>query len=503
MRDAFLAIDVGTQSSRAAVLSLDGKVLAIAAQPHAMATPRPGWAEQNPADWWDATLHNIRDVVSETMDRARVQAVATCGQMHGAVPVARDGVPLTTEVQLWCDKRAAHIATEVDSRPDSDELRRLTGNVPAAAWSGFKLAWMKREEPGLYARAWKILTPKDFINLRLTGVAATDHSEASGSFLMDSRDGTWSAELIELLDLEARHLPPIHASSEVIGAILPDVARETGLPAGTPVVAGSGDMLALLLGAGITTPGAACDTSGTASIISFYAEYPVVDPRLMNLHAAGPHWISFGILDSGGGSLRWWRDQFNAGTGEGGDVLYERMMAEAARVPAGSEGLLFLPYLLGERSLGSADSRGIFFGLHPRIGPAHATRAILEGICFDLRQSLEIARESGLEIAEMRTGGGGARSALWSQIKADVYGIPISTLQHKEAGILGAAMLAGLGVKAYASEADAANRLVRTRERFIPDPQAAARYNQQYALFHDLHDRLQPSFQYAADLASS
>ena len=503
MGDAFLAIDVGTQSSRAAVLTPDGQVLAITSKPHAMATPRPGWAEQNPADWWDATVRNVRDVVSVTAAQVRVRAVAACGQMHGAVPVARDGAHLATAVQLWCDKRAARIATEVDARPDRDALMRLAGNVPTPAWSGFKMAWMKREQPELYARAWKILTPKDFINLRLTGVAATDHSEASGSFLMDVQDCTWSTELIELLDLEARHLPPIHASSEVIGTILPEVARETGVPAGTPVVAGSGDMLALLLGAGVTVPGAACDTSGTASIVSFYARHPVADRRLMNLHAASPHWISFGILDSGGGSLRWWRDRFNAGTGEDGDAVYERMMTEAAGVPVGSEGLLFLPYLLGERTLGSADSRGVFFGLHPRHGRAHATRAILEGICFDLRQSLEIARGSGLAIAEMRSGGGGARSALWSQIKADVYGIPVSTLQHEEAGILGAAMLAGVGVKAYATEADAANRLVQTRERFIPDQQATARYDQQYAVFQDLHDRLQPSFQRAADQTNS
>ena len=503
MRDAFLAIDVGTQSSRAAVLTLDGQVLAIASHPHTMATPRPGWAEQNPADWWDATLRNVRDVVSETTDQVRVRAVAVCGQMHGAVPVARDGALLATAVQLWCDKRAARIATEVDARPDRDALLRLTGNVPAPAWSGFKMAWMKREQPELYNRAWKILTPKDFINLRLTGAAATDRSEASGSFLMDSRDGTWSTELIELLDLEAGHLPPIHTSSDVIGTVLPEVARETGLQAGTPVVAGSGDMLALLLGAGVTVPGVACDTSGTASIISFYAKQPVADCRLMNLHAAGPHWISFGILDSGGGGLRWWRDQFIAGVGDDGDAVYERMMADAAGVPVGSEGLLFLPYLLGERTLGSADSRGVFFGLHPRHGRAHATRAILEGICLDLRQSLEIARESGLAITEMRTGGGGARSELWSQIKTDVYGIPVSTLRHEEAGILGAAMLAGVGVEAYASEADASRRLVQTRERFTPDQHASARYDQQYTLFHDLHDRLQPSFQRAADLASS
>lgn len=500
MRDAFLAIDVGTQSSRAAVVSVDGQVLATVSRPQTMATPRPGWAEQNPAEWWDATRSNIRAVVSATQSEARLRAVAVCAQMHGTVPVAPDGTPLAAAVQLWCDKRAAPIVAEVSARGDQEELRQRAGNLPSPAWSGFKMGWMKQEQPDLYDRAWKILTPKDFINLQLTGVAATDRSEASGSFLMDAASGTWSPELLEMLELDARYLPAIRASSAVIGTVLPEVARETGLLAGTPVVAGSGDMLALLLGTGVTRGGTACDTSGTASIISFYAGQPVAEPGLMNLHAAGPHWIAFGILDSGGGSLRWWRDQFHASPAEDGDAVYAHMMAEAARIPAGSEGLLFLPYLLGERALGTADSRGVFFGLHPRHGRAHGTRAILEGICLDLRQSMELARRSGLAVTEMRTGGGGARSPLWSQIKADVYGVPVITTGAEEAGLLGAAILAGVGVGAYPSEAEAADRLVHQGEQFQPELAAVARYDQLYALFQTLHERLQPVFVQAAGL---
>ena len=499
MHDAFLAIDIGTQSSRAAILDPEGRVLAAASVPYTLQTPRAGWAEQNPDDWWQATIRNVREVVTATAGSARVAAVAVCGQMHGTVPVGPDGSLLADAVQLWCDKRAAGIAAEIAARHDPDALLRLAGNVPTAAWSGFKMAWMRREQPELYARAWKILTPKDFVNLRLTGAVATDRSEASGAFLMDARSGVWSPELIDLLGLDAEKLPPIRASADVIGAITPEIARETGLLAGTPVVAGSGDMLCQLLGAGITEPGTACDTSGTASIISFYAPEPVADRRLMNLHAAGPHWIAFGILDSGGGSLRWWRDQFVAEPGEVGDAAYARMLTDAAEIPAGCEGLLFFPYLLGERTLGSADSRGVFFGLHPRHGRAHATRAILEGICFELRQSLEIVRDSGVAVTEMRTGGGGARSPLWSQIKADVYGMPVVTNQHEEVGILGAAMLAAVGAGVYGSDAEAAAALVKPRERFLPEPATAAFYDRRYALFHDLHDDFQRSFRRAAE----
>lgn len=498
--DAFLAIDIGTQSSRAAILDRDGALLALASQPHILQTPRAGWAEQNPDDWWRATLVNVREVVEQTRDTARIAAIAVCGQMHGTVPIRRDGDLLADAVQLWCDKRAAGIADEIAARADPDDLLKLAGNVPTAAWSGFKMAWMHRHQPELYARTSIIITPKDFINLRLTGEAATDLSEASGSFLMDARTGAWSPDLIALLGLDGGKLPPIHRSAEVIGSVTANAATLTGLVAGTPVVAGSGDMLCQLLGAGITAPGMACDTSGTASIISFYAPGPVADRRMMNVHAAGPHWIAFGILDSGGGALRWWRDQFVATPEEAGDDAYARMLHEAERVPAGCEGLLFFPYLLGERTLGSADSRGVFFGLHARHGRAHGTRAIVEGITCELRQSLEIVRDAGVQLCEMRTGGGGARSSFWSQIKADIYGMPVTTIQHEEVGILGAAMLAGVGAGVYASEVEAAATLVQIRDRFVPNPELTPHYDRKYVLFHELHDALQPSFRRAAHI---
>src|SRR5918995_947243 len=386
LRDGFLAIDIGTQSSRAAILTAEGETLTLVSRPHSMATPRPGWAEQNPEHWWEATVDNVRDVLSQLDGRVGIAAVAVCGQMHGTVPVARDGTALTPAVQLWCDKRAAGIAEEISAAHDPAALMGMAGNIPTAAWSGFKMAWMRRYQPEIYDQAWAILTPKDFVNLRLTGEIGTDRTEASGSFLMDVQSAEWSSTLIALLGLEAEKLPAIHASSDIIAGVSVEASRQTGLPSGTPVVAGSGDMLALLLGTGITAPGIAC-----------------------------------GILDSGGGSLRWWRDQFMSDGAGGGDAIYDQMMSEAAAVPAGCEGLLFLAYLLGEGTLRSAPSRGVFFGFHPRHGRAHATRAILEGICFDLRQSLEIAREAGIPVNEMRTGGGGARSEFWSGIKADVY----------------------------------------------------------------------------------
>jgi xylulokinase len=500
MPDAVLAIDIGTQSSRAAVLDTDGRLMASASRPHELAVPRPGWAEQNPEEWWQATVATVRDVLAQLPPGITLAALAVCGQMHGTVPIARDGRLLASAVQLWCDKRAAGIADEVAARHDLDALHRLAGNVPAAAWSGFKMAWMQREQPELYDAAWQILTPKDYVNYCLTGVAATDVTEASGSYLMDAANARWSPELTGLLGLDASKLPPIHASSEGIGSVSAEAARLTGLPAGLPHQPPTPQNQTQLLGSGVSAPGMACDTSGTASIISIYADAPIADRRLMNLHATGPHWIAFGILDSGGGAIRWWLDSFGE-TDSDQDAAYEHLLAGAAAVSPGSEGLLFLPYLQGERTLGSADSRGVFFGLHPRHTRAHATRAMLEGICFDLRQSLEIVREAGVDVTRMRTGGGGARSPLWSQIKADVYGMPVAPLQHDEVGILGAAMLAMVGA-GIVPDLGVAARLVAEREPFQPEAVNVARYDRQFALFRDLHDRLQPSFHQAARLAN-
>jgi xylulokinase len=502
VRDVFLAIDVGTQSIRAGLLDIDGQLLAAEAEPMELAVPQAGWAEQNPEDWWAAVRRVVRAVVERAGPEAQVQSIGVCGHMHGTTMLAEDGSLLTDAVQLWCDKRAAAIADEVAARQPSSELLALGANVPSPAWSGLKMAWVKRYQPELYARTWRFLTPKDYINYRLTGEAATDRSEASGSLLMDATTLDWSPTLAEALGVDLAKLPPIVPGAQIIGRVGAEAARATGLRTGTPVVAGAGDMLCLLLGMGVTRPGTACDITGSSSIICFYVDEPVRDPRLMNLHGAGPGWIAFGILDSGGLSLKWWKDNFcepQVAAAQAGDISpYELLIDDAAQVPPGCEGLLFLPYLNGERTLGSADSRGVFFGLHMRHGRAHMTRAVLEGLCFEMRQSLDIVREHGFPVREISTGGGGARSAHWSQIKADVYGLPVTTVASEEAGLTGAMILAAVGVGAYASEAEAAARLVRGHARFTPEPANAARYDALFPLFRSLHDGLQDRFKQAA-----
>ena len=373
-----------------------------------------------------------------------------------------------------------------------------------ANWIGFKIKWLKQYAPELYARTWKFVVTKDYINYQLTGVVATDYSEASGSFLMDAASRQWSDELIEQLDLERDKLPEIRRSAEVIGHVTATAAGLTGLAAGTPVVAGGGDMLCVLLAAGLIEPGAASDITGTSSIFSVFTPSPVFDPRLMNLHHVTEGWVPFGITDSGGVSLKWFKDTYCqheiAEAKALGVNVYDILDERAAHTPPGSEGLLFFPYLMGERTLGTQYARAVFFGLTPRHNVASMVRAIMEGVTFELRQTLEMVEQAGHPVHVIYHSGGGAYSDLWSQIKADIYQKPVVTFENNEGGILGAAILAGTGVGVYASEREGARRCLRTRRTFTPDATLAARYDYQYALFKKLHDLFQEPFDQLAQM---
>jgi xylulokinase len=491
-----MGIDIGTQSTRAAVLDLDGRVVTSASCPQDMLTPRPGWAEQNPQVWWDTTTKNIiRVFEGGKVSPAQILAVGVSGQMHGSVPVGRDGELLADRVQLWCDKRAAGLVEAFSARSETAEAYRITGSPPVSSWLGFKILWEKTHRSRVYKRAWKFLLPKDYINYRLTGTAATDHSEASGAFLMDVETETWSQELAGLLGLEISKLPDIYPSSDVIGTVTAAAAAATGLLEGTPVVAGGGDMLCMLLAAGITRPGIASDVTGTSGIFSVFTDKPVLDPRLMNLHHVMPGWIPFGIIDSGGGALKWFKDSFCQAEilrakQQGGEV-YGLLNEMAVLIDPGAEGLLFYPYLMGERTLGTPYARGVFFGLTPRTGKGAMVRAIMEGITFELRRTLEIVEAAGYPVEVVYHNGGGARSGLWNQIKADIYQKTVQTFESSEGGILGSAILAGVGAGVYPDPASGAARCLRVANEYHPRPETRERYDALFTLYKELHDRLQ------------
>jgi xylulokinase len=492
--ECVLAVDIGTQSTRAALVEYSGHIVGTAASPIDLFTPRPGWAEQDPGQWWATTLGNIATVVSRHPS-VRVVAIGVGAQMHGVVALDAEGKALGGRSAIWSDKRCAEQVTEFLARPDAGSLSALAANRPLPAWAGFKMGWLRRHVPDAYAEAAKLLVVKDFVNQRLCGEMATDHSESSGSFLCDASTGQWSDELMDAVGVERSKLPEIVSSSSVIGRLRRDVAGKTGLLAGTPVVAGSGDMMCQLLGAGLTDIGRVALVAGTASILALASATPSPDPRVMNLRSASGNWARFGIADAAGVSLAWFLDQFGGSAGEPGGTLgvFDRLTEEAGEVEAGAAGLLFFPYLLGERTLGTERSRASFIGATLRHQRPHFVRAVLEGITLEDRRSLDCVCPDGFD-GPVRCTGGGAASSLWNQIRADVFGQPVQTLTATEGGIQGAAILAGVGAGWYADAATGADVVVRAAETWEPNPDWARVYEQVYATFCTVHDVLGPEW---------
>jgi len=496
-----LGIDIGTESSRVVVFNQKGEATGAYSTLYPVVCPKPGWAEQNPQVWWKTTISNIKSAVERAKIASKsIVGIGVCGQMHAPVSINREGELLSTSVQLWCDKRSARIVEKFKQKEDINRIFNITANPPLPAWNGFKIKWIIENQPHLYEKTWKFLTPKDYINYKLTGQACTDFSDASGTYLMDIKTRDWSAEVMEKMKIELEKLPPIHPSSAVIGKVTTEVAKQSGLLAGTPVVGGGADMLCTLLGAGITEEGRACDTTGTASIISFYTREPILNHQLMNLHHVLPGWISFGILDSGGGSLKWFKDEFckaeiKQAEEKTASSPYSVIDRKAKEIPVGCKGLIFFPYLLGERTLGSAHSRGILFGLAPLHNKDYIARAIMEGVCFDLRQTLELVQKQGARIDQIRTIGGGAKSELWSQIKADIYCKPVITFKALEGGALGAAILAGVGVGMFEDEKSAAEEMTSIYREYKPQKENSHIYNQLFKIFKNLHDVVQLYFE--------
>jgi xylulokinase len=491
MTECVLAIDIGTQQTRAALVAPDGSLLDWAGSGIDLCAPSPGWAEQDPEVWWSTTVANILTLTGRHPD-ASVAAVAVGAQMHSVVPLDATGNPLASRVGIWSDKRAAAQVAQFATRPDAARLSGLAANVPLPAWVGFKMAWCRVEQPDLYERAKTFLVAKDFLNLRLCGEVATDPSEASGTFLVDAATGEWSPELVDALGLDVRLLPPIVGSASVVGRVLPEVSNATGIRSGTPVVTGGGDMLCQLLAVGLTRPGRLAEVAGTGSIVAAYGAEACPDPRVMSLRTVTGGWANFGIGDGAGSCLRWLADLLPAGAASVSGApahSYASIDEDAAAVPAGSEGLLFFPYLLGERTLGSAASRASFIGVTLRHDAAHMARAVLEGICFENRRALDLLTPTG-DGTVLRCTGGGSRSALWNQIRANVYGRPVRSLTTTEGGIQGAALLAGVGAGWYVDAAEAAEGQIALGPVWQPRPEDGETYRAGYATFCAVHDAL-------------
>jgi xylulokinase len=484
-----VGLDIGTSGARAVAVDEAGRAVASAASPYPLLTPRPQWAEQDPEQWWRAARAVLAEVIARVAavaavagDGGAVAAIGLTGQMHGAVFLDAKGEVIRPAL-LWNDQRTGRQSAWITERVGRDRLIKITGNPALTGFQAPKVIWLRDEEPASYRRLAHVLLPKDYVRYRLTGELATDASDAAGTLLLDLRARNWSAELCDALDVDAGWLPRVHESPEPAGVVRPAVAAALGLPAGVPVAAGGGDNAAAAIGTGITRDGVVSSSIGTSGVVFAHTDAPVIDAAggvHAFCHAVPGAYCLLGVTLSAGGSLRWWRDV----TGRS----YAELAEEAAAIPAGSEGLLFLPYLTGERSPhADPDARGAFFGLTARHTRGHMTRALMEGVLFSLRQALEAIVALGVRPAEIRATGGGSGSPLWRRLQADVYRMPVRRLAVDEGAAYGAALLGHVagGILADVGQAAALARPVTDADE--PEPANEAVYEGLYAVYRDLY----------------
>jgi xylulokinase len=477
-----IGVDVGTSGTRALAVTTDGELVAEANRPHELLTPRPGWSEQDPGQWWDAAQAALAEVAAAAED---VVGLGLTGQMHGSVFLDSAGDVIRPAL-LWNDQRTAAECAEITERVGAERLLEIAGNPALTGFQAPKVLWLARHEPDAYARVASVLLPKDYVRLRLTGEHATDASDAAGTLLLDVRARDWSPAILDALEIPRAWMPAVHEGPEVTGTVRDDLAAELGLPRGLPVAAGGGDNAAAAVGVGVVREGSLSSSIGTSGVIFSHRDAFAPDPsgRVHAFcHAVPGAWHLMSVTLSAGGSLSWWRDQL------GGD--FDALVGEAEAVEAGAEGLVFLPYLTGERTPHlDPDARGGFVGLTVRHGRGHLTRAVMEGVAFSMRDGLEIMRDLGTPDDDVRAVGGGARSPLWLQLQADVYGRAIRRTVIDEGPAYGAALLAGVAAGAFADVNDAAAR-VRLREEVTePDPERARRYEELYGVYASLYPAL-------------
>jgi xylulokinase len=483
---AAIGADVGTTGARAVAVDERGGLIGAHTSTYPLLTPRPQWAEQDPREWWRAS----REVLATVATACRVAGhevvgVGLTGQMHGSVflDAASDVI---RPALLWNDQRTGAQCEEITERVGAERLVEVTGNPALTGFQAPKVLWLRDEEPASFDRVATVLLPKDYVRHRLTGEFATDASDASGTLFLDLRTRTWSQEILGALGVPAEWLPRVYESPEHAGVVTTGVADDLGLSPRIPVAAGGGDNAAAAIGTAVTRDGVMSSSIGTSGVLFAHADRATVDPsgRIHAFaHSVPRRYCLLAVTLSAGGSLRWWRDQ----TGMG----YDDLVAEATNVPAGSEGLVFLPYLTGERTPHLDPlATGAFVGLTARHTRAHLTRALMEGVLYSLRDGIEIMRDLGVRPTDVRATGGGSSSRLWLQLQADVYGVPIRRVAIEEGAAYGAALLGHVAACTFA-DLDEATAKVRTRDEVTePDPERMRIYDETYSVFRSLYGAL-------------
>jgi len=484
-----LGIDVSTTGVKALLIDDHGIVVGSANTEQPLYTPQPLWSEQNPADWWNGAVSSIREVLRETgVAGASVSGIGLTGQMHGLTLLDETGAVLRPAI-LWNDQRTGAQCDEIRSRLGKSRLIQITGNDALTGFTAPKILWVQENEPQIFAKICHILLPKDYVRYRLTGIFAIDRADGAGTILFDIKTRTWSPEMLDALGIREEWLPKTYEGPEITGTIHAEAARLTGLREGTPVIAGGGDQAAQAVGVGAVQPGIVALTLGTSGVVFATTGQPFIEPegRLHAFcHSVPGRWHLMGVMLSAAGSLRWFRDTMAPGAD------YDSLLAPAKDIPALCEGLLFLPYLTGERTPHPDPlARGAFAGLTIRHTMPHMTRAVLEGVAFGLRDSFELIKSAGLaSIQQVRVSGGGARSPLWRQILADIFNAELVTVNTTEGAAFGAALLAGVGTGIWPDVDDACQATVKQTGRTVPNAASAEKYNQGYAIYRKLYPAL-------------
>ncbi len=505
----YLGLDIGTSGTKALLITEEGRPVASDTQEYPLSTPRPLWAEQDPSDWWMACLTATHALLQKASVRGdEIAGVGLSGQMHGSVFLDAQGNVLRPAL-LWCDQRTQAECDWITAQVGRENLVKYISNPVLTGFTAPKIVWLRNHEPEMYSRVARVLLPKDYIRYKLTGEFAAEVSDASGTALFDVANRRWSDEMLAACDIPRSWMADCAESPEITGSISAEAATLTGLASGTPVAGGGGDQAAGAVGSGIVQAGVVSSTVGTSGVVFAHSDTPATDPKLRVhtfCHAVPGAWHTMGVVLSAGGSLRWLRDtlyaretaEAKADNREPSDLIID----EAQSAPAGSAGLVFLPYLTGERTpYPDANARGTWFGLTLRSTRGHLARSVMEGVAFALNDTFEIFREIGVPVSQVRASGGGAKSPFWRQIHADVTGHEHVTLSVDEGPALGAALLAAVGTGAYPTVADACSAAIQTVASTAPDPDAHQTYKKVYDVYRALYPALKDQFAAVSEIA--
>jgi len=491
---SLLGLDIGTGGSRALVVDDSGRVVAAASAEHVpFRSSRTGWAEQDAPDWWRACQDAIRRVLAESgVEPAAIRAIGLSGQMHGAVLLDGAGDVLRPAI-IWCDQRTEQECGWLETTIGARRLIELTANPALTNFTLTRLLWVRSHEPDLWSRVRHVLLPKDYVRFRMSGEYATDVADASGTLMLDVARRKWSPEMLEQASIDIQLLPAVFESPEICARVSREAAAATGIPEGTPIVAGAGDQAAGAIGMGITRPGAVSVTIGTSGVVFAATDRPTSDPkgRLHTFCHAVPHrWHVMGVTQAAGLSLRWLRDQLTPAS-HPAPLSYDELSREATTAPPASDGVLWAPYLMGERTPHcDPNVRAALIGLTASHTRGHIIRAVMEGVAFSLRDTFTIFDELGVPVERTVLGGGGARSALWRQIQADVYGRAVQTVAVDEGAAYGAALLAGVGAGVWTTVDQVCEAVVQTAGTVAPASSVVDLMNERYAAYRRIYQAL-------------